>query len=403
MEGPQTYIVERIVGIRINPLDGEVEYCVKWFGWAAVHNTWEGAKSFLGSDVNGLEAMIDAYYTSVMGDREKNGENEEEKEKEQENFNEEFEENEEENKEEEEQVGTNQSGEKKEKKQRKKKKKKKDNKREREEIPEDEESVSVSDGVDDPDRIALEEGQYRFVSQGGRPDDPKRDAILARKGVPAPRTPKEKKQLRIERRKARATGEVRTARDRAFVQLLNDARDFEGMSKFQRQDEAARAPYTNLGRNEAFWNALEGLGYGIAAELRAKRLQLTPCFEKVLRQAIAAKGSRVSKQFLEDLDLEDLLEEARDGDFSSEFEGLSDEEAIRAMLTVDPDRYFGAFYSFCHGDLAQDSCTWHCRKCGQCRDWLEWHCSKCDKCQYGITFPCATCDPNLFKLRLDRN
>ena len=27
------------------------------------------------------------------------------------------------------------------------------------------------------------------------------------------------------------------------------------------------------------------------------------------------------------------------------------------------------WYSFCWGEVVQDSCTWHCEDCNECRDW----------------------------------
>lgn len=49
------------------------------------------------------------------------------------------------------------------------------------------------------------------------------------------------------------------------------------------------------------------------------------------------------------------------------------------------------WYSFCWDQVVQDSCTWHCEVCGQCRDWREWHCERCDRCTYGVTLPCEHC------------
>jgi hypothetical protein len=49
------------------------------------------------------------------------------------------------------------------------------------------------------------------------------------------------------------------------------------------------------------------------------------------------------------------------------------------------------FYSFCLKEVAQDNCTWHCKKCGTCRDWREWHCETCDDCSYGVSLPCEGC------------
>ena len=49
------------------------------------------------------------------------------------------------------------------------------------------------------------------------------------------------------------------------------------------------------------------------------------------------------------------------------------------------------WYSFCWDDVVEDSCTWHCGVCRQCRDWREWHCDVCNRCTYGVTLPCEHC------------
>ena len=49
------------------------------------------------------------------------------------------------------------------------------------------------------------------------------------------------------------------------------------------------------------------------------------------------------------------------------------------------------YYSFCREVWVEDSCTWHCRTCGECQDWREWHCGTCRKCRYGVTIPCEGC------------
>ena len=49
------------------------------------------------------------------------------------------------------------------------------------------------------------------------------------------------------------------------------------------------------------------------------------------------------------------------------------------------------WYSFCWDNVVEDSCSWHCNICGQCRDWREWHCENCNKCVYGVTRPCERC------------
>lgn len=49
------------------------------------------------------------------------------------------------------------------------------------------------------------------------------------------------------------------------------------------------------------------------------------------------------------------------------------------------------WYSFCWGEVVQDSTTWHCTDCRECRDWREWHCEECDRCTYGVSLPCEYC------------
>lgn len=49
------------------------------------------------------------------------------------------------------------------------------------------------------------------------------------------------------------------------------------------------------------------------------------------------------------------------------------------------------YFSFCWGEIVQDSTTWHCEVCKSCRDWREWHCENCNKCTYGVTIPCEHC------------
>lgn len=70
-----------------------------------------------------------------------------------------------------------------------------------------------------------------------------------------------------------------------------------------------------------------------------------------------------------------------------------EEVALRHLL----DEYSCAkcgesyWYSFCWGQVVQDSCSWHCEICHTCRDWREWHCPVCNKCTYGVTLPCENC------------
>lgn len=383
-EDEGTFVVERILGIRDNGNGGQ-EYLVKWEGFDDSHSTWEPAESFL--DARFLKKLIKEFHASEA----------------------------------------NQKDTKKKKKTtststKKKKASKKRQMVDEDESPpkqvaklsdddddvydyrrvEDDESDSVSDGVNDPQRILREQTALRlakFEAASGS-TKPSVLATLARQGVPLPRTPKEKKEFRIARRQARATGEVRTARDQAFAKCLEeDDNDYFWMEKFQRRDELAGAPFSDRGRNSSFWSALKDLKYDLVEDVRHGVIKLTPCFEKLIRQGISAHGSLQAKQKLTFLSLDFLIDEARE--HPDTFADMTDEEIVRSLVTDNSSTYM--FYSFCRQRIETDECTWHCRKCGICQDWREWHCSKCDKCQYGVTFPCKTCDPNLFLMREKRS
>lgn len=60
------------------------------------------------------------------------------------------------------------------------------------------------------------------------------------------------------------------------------------------------------------------------------------------------------------------------------------------------------FYSFCRQAVEQESCTWHCMVCRECRDWREWHCDDCNRCTYGLSLPCQRCDVEGFDSGLSR-
>jgi len=60
-------------------------------------------------------------------------------------------------------------------------------------------------------------------------------------------------------------------------------------------------------------------------------------------------------------------------------------------LYLCPECGGGYWYSFCWNSVVEDSCTWHCQVCRQCRDWREWHCENCNKCTYGVSMPCEHC------------
>ncbi len=79
-----------------------------------------------------------------------------------------------------------------------------------------------------------------------------------------------------------------------------------------------------------------------------------------------------------------------------EYELPCEDESVplKELLNDYQCRVCGETYwaSFCWNDVVQDSHTWHCEICNQCRDWREWHCDICNKCTYGISLPCEHCE-----------
>lgn len=49
------------------------------------------------------------------------------------------------------------------------------------------------------------------------------------------------------------------------------------------------------------------------------------------------------------------------------------------------------YYSFCRRGWLKSSCAWHCRDCGECKEWRDWHCERCGECAFGSHIPCDGC------------
>ena len=167
--------------------------------------------------------------------------------------------------------------------------------------------------------------------------------------------------------------------------------------------------------------------FGVEPDLE-RPLRATPCFTRYLaskngpdlktvdiqilrRRMMGLKGRDVNyipkgEVFHED-GFDDRLRAWKDrwvAGFQNEVEKTAH---VRALFKYglgtadDGDGYRSFFYSFCRGGWEQDSCTWHCRTCGECKDWREWHCGRCNECAYGVSIPCDGCggvsdsyDPN---------
>ena len=73
---------------------------------------------------------------------------------------------------------------------------------------------------------------------------------------------------------------------------------------------------------------------------------------------------------------------------------------VSVMKKATKGIYADLCWSWCRGEAAQGTFTWHCRKCGCCQDWREWHCKRYNKCVYGVSIPCETCRPLGFAKRM---
>ena len=228
-----------------------------------------------------------------------------------------------------------------------------------------------------------------------------------------------------------------------------------------REDDKARAPYSNRGRTPAVWAYLAH--YGFTPEgVRGGGHHEVPsaCFERHARRA-RAKGATASVpvsiemlaanirrshawKYVEETDKRQPMGHWEDdnkgkdkdkgkstsdcaaasaagpktGKGACDGTGVStaaaaaatkateaaklDAALVKAALSKEGigrwDRYY---YSFCRRDLEKDGNTWHCRKCGKCADWRVWHCKGCNKCQYGVSIPCEKCQPRRFKRRME--
>jgi hypothetical protein len=78
---------------------------------------------------------------------------------------------------------------------------------------------------------------------------------------------------------------------------------------------------------------------------------------------------------------------------------VDDATLAKDALSVRP-RLSEIFFSFCGERPASIIHTWHCRVCGECKDWRNWHCETCNRCQYGASIPCEMCKPDLYEERM---
>lgn len=106
-----------------------------------------------------------------------------------------------------------------------------------------------------------------------------------------------------------------------------------------------------------------------------------PCFERMVRKQC--------KKELPILPTIEMLADIIRGDMNTVAdEALSDKELV--MEHISSDATGMTFYSACAQGMVMSHNVWHCRTCGECRDWRIYHCGDCNKCQNNSKLPCET-------------
>jgi len=195
---------------------------------------------------------------------------------------------------------------------------------------------------------------------------------------------------------------------------------------FGKDHPSAGCPYGNRGRTDGVWKVLEHYGFEKADPAKKKgkgeKVQYfegktpSPCFEKLVR-SMFKKG--VSDPECVNLDageirgysiahIAGLVRSSHhmgylEDDDRKKVSDMSDKDLVRDALSDDGLEigHYHYYYSFCWNGLEQGECTWHCRICGDCKDWRDWHCKGCNTCRYGVSIPCSECNPKQYKKYLD--
>ena len=158
------------------------------------------------------------------------------------------------------------------------------------------------------------------------------------------------------------------------------------------KDTKAGSGYSNRGRSPELLQYFESFGF---KDLIMDKPH--PCFENYARKCIK-KGQTNLYDFAKMTNLVKSSEAYKSQFFvNKNVYKYTDEELVKYVLS---ENSHDNFYSFCRGDVEQEMCTWHCRKCKHCNDWRKWHCKGCNRCQYGVTIPCSNCRPEAYQKRM---
>ncbi|KAJ3327319.1 hypothetical protein HDU76_012001, partial [Blyttiomyces sp. JEL0837] len=141
----------------------------------------------------------------------------------------------------------------------------------------------------------------------------------------------------------------------------------------------AKGPFQPNQRSESIKTTL--LQYGLNITDPTSNDYPNPCFEQYLLRGgqaptISEFASKVRSSGF------------GDGGF---FNGMNDMDVVKSVVSI------GGLvrYSFCKKVVELTGMSWHCIKCGRCKEFMEWHCGDCGKCNFGLPErPCLICNPD---------
>ena len=186
---------------------------------------------------------------------------------------------------------------------------------------------------------------------------------------------------------------------------------------------SADDPYANRGRTEETWKILAFYGFKKADAGKGKGKTKYfegrtphPCFENLVRRICKKSSTKadyvnVNTGEIRAYSIASIASSVRSSSLiecataekKKMLDEMSDNDVVRDALSTDGlqlfERFDGVYFSICTDQLLEKTCNWHCRICGNCKDWRDWHCKGCNTCKYGVTIPCDTCCPTQYQKR----
>lgn len=196
----------------------------------------------------------------------------------------------------------------------------------------------------------------------------------------------------------------------------NDSHDYDWEDPtwdhhFGQEQSSARDPYNNRGRTDSVWKSLMAYGFRKSPNNKSPFFDgpvPSPCFEYFVRENVKERSGIQQNGEIESHSIEKIANEIRtshqvgylDDEDKSNIQNMDNSSLVTQALSVGGFQNMDLYYSFCRQDLEQDTCTWHCRICKECKDWRDWHCKGCNRCQYGASIPCHKCNEREYRNRM---